>query len=227
MGDQPILHLSLPTSDRDEARHFYVDILGCRPSRVRDDWFDVWFFGMQLTLKRRPSEVRAPDQQGVTHFGVMLRNNKAFEGVVGRVSAASVAWMSPPTVHAHPGLSGKTGGKSADQSGDVIEVKYSENAAELLAQRTLGRLVSAIPIWLTGGMSTGADDQVELTAVLWVAPEGGYCALNPETGTASQGDTEAEALANLVEATELYLEEFPLPTGQRPVITTFRIADVA
>ena len=76
-------------------------------------------------------------------------------------------------------------------------------------------------------MSTGADDQVELTAVLWAAPEGGYSALNPETGTASQGDTEAEALANLVEATELYLEEFPLPTGQRPVITTFRIADVA
>jgi predicted RNase H-like HicB family nuclease len=51
--------------------------------------------------------------------------------------------------------------------------------------------------------------------------------LNPETGTASQGDTEAEALANLVEATELYLEEFPLPAGRRPVITTFRIADVA
>lgn len=76
-------------------------------------------------------------------------------------------------------------------------------------------------------MSTGADDQVELTAVLWAAPEGGYSALNPETGTASQGDTEAEALANLVEATELYLEEFPLPAGQKPVITTFRIADVA
>jgi predicted RNase H-like HicB family nuclease len=76
-------------------------------------------------------------------------------------------------------------------------------------------------------MSTGADDQVELTAVLWAAPEGGYSALNPETGTASQGDTEAEALANLVEATELYLEEFPLPAGQRPVIRTFRIADVA
>jgi predicted RNase H-like HicB family nuclease len=76
-------------------------------------------------------------------------------------------------------------------------------------------------------MSTEADDQVELTAVVWAAPEGGYCALNPETGTASQGDTEAEALANLVEATELYLEAFPLPAGPRPTVTTFRIADVA
>jgi predicted RNase H-like HicB family nuclease len=31
----------------------------------------------------------------------------------------------------------------------------------------------------------------------------------PEIGTVSQGTTEAEALANLKEATELYLEEFP------------------
>ena len=47
--------------------------------------------------------------------------------------------------------------------------------------------------------------------MLWAATEGGYTALNPETGTVSEGETEAEALANLTEATELYLEEFPLP----------------
>jgi len=31
----------------------------------------------------------------------------------------------------------------------------------------------------------------------------------PEVGTASQGETIEEAIANLREATELYLEEFP------------------
>ena len=35
-----------------------------------------------------------------------------------------------------------------------------------------------------------------------------YVAECPEVGTASQGDTIEEALANLKEATELYLEEF-------------------
>jgi predicted RNase H-like HicB family nuclease len=30
-------------------------------------------------------------------------------------------------------------------------------------------------------------------------------------GTASQGETIEEAIANLKEATELYLEEFPIP----------------
>jgi len=50
---------------------------------------------------------------------------------------------------------------------------------------------------------------VVLAAVLMPAPEGGFTALNPETGTTTQGDTVEEALANLREATELYREEFP------------------
>ncbi len=36
-----------------------------------------------------------------------------------------------------------------------------------------------------------------------------YVAECPEVGTASQGETIEEAIANLREATELYLEEFP------------------
>jgi len=51
---------------------------------------------------------------------------------------------------------------------------------------------------------------MELSAILTPAPEGGYVALNPETGTTSQGDSIEEAFANLQEATELYLEEFPI-----------------
>ncbi len=63
-----------------------------------------------------------------------------------------------------------------------------------------------------------------MTAVLIPAPEGGYTATNPETGTTSQGETIEEAVANLREATELYLEEFPLPPGGRSLITTFEVA---
>ncbi|HEY2081306.1 MAG TPA: type II toxin-antitoxin system HicB family antitoxin [Verrucomicrobiae bacterium] len=49
-----------------------------------------------------------------------------------------------------------------------------------------------------------------LTAILTPAEEGGYVAFSPETGTTTQGEFIAEALANLKEATELYLEQFPL-----------------
>lgn len=64
---------------------------------------------------------------------------------------------------------------------------------------------------------------MELTAVLTPAEEGGYVALNPETGTTTQGETVEEAIANLQEATALYLSEFPLPAGGHPLITMFSV----
>ncbi len=48
-----------------------------------------------------------------------------------------------------------------------------------------------------------------------------YVAECPEVGTVSQGSSIEEALANLKEATELYLEEFPLPAVEKSLITTF------
>ncbi len=46
----------------------------------------------------------------------------------------------------------------------------------------------------------------------------------PEVGTVSQGATVEEALRNLKEATELYLEEFPTPGSEHPLVTTFEVA---
>jgi predicted RNase H-like HicB family nuclease len=48
-----------------------------------------------------------------------------------------------------------------------------------------------------------------------------YVATCPELGTVSQGATIEDALASLREATELYLEEFPIPDVGRPLLTTF------
>ena len=62
-----------------------------------------------------------------------------------------------------------------------------------------------------------------LSAVLIPAEEGGFVALNPETGTTTQGDTVIEAIKNLREATALYLEEFPLTQKGQPLLTTFEL----
>ena len=51
-----------------------------------------------------------------------------------------------------------------------------------------------------------------------------YVAECPEVGTVSQGYTIEEAVVNLKEATELYLEEFPLPEVSRSLLTTFEAA---
>jgi len=50
-----------------------------------------------------------------------------------------------------------------------------------------------------------------------------YVAECPEAGTASQGNTFEESMVNLQEATELYLEEFPLKQAYRPILTTFEV----
>ena len=63
-----------------------------------------------------------------------------------------------------------------------------------------------------------------LTAVLIPAEEGGFVAFNPETGTTTQGETVAEAVSNLREATSLYLDEFPVEKWGQALLTTFEVS---
>lgn len=65
---------------------------------------------------------------------------------------------------------------------------------------------------------------MQVTAVLTPAEEGGYVALNPDTGTVSQGESVEEAVANLREAVVLFLETFPATFKGAPIVTSFEIA---
>lgn len=49
----------------------------------------------------------------------------------------------------------------------------------------------------------------------------------PEIGTVSQGNSVEEAISNLKEATELYLEEFPINEEKDYFITSFDVKSVA
>jgi predicted RNase H-like HicB family nuclease len=77
-------------------------------------------------------------------------------------------------------------------------------------------------------MVTGGVEMTQhiLTAILHKEDDL-YVAECPEVGTVSQGYTVEEAVARLKEATELYLEEFPLPEITRPLLTTFEVATYA
>ena len=52
-----------------------------------------------------------------------------------------------------------------------------------------------------------------------------FIAKCPEIGTVSQGKTIEEALENLKEATELYLEEMPHKNYFKPLFTTFEVPE--
>ncbi len=119
---QPILHLSIPVRDLDEARNFYVHVLGCQSARARADFTDVWFYGMQITLQDRPDEVVAMPTHGCRHFGVTL-GREEFDAIVARLRTQGVDWASPVTTDDEGLATEQTKGKIADPSGNVIELK--------------------------------------------------------------------------------------------------------
>jgi predicted RNase H-like HicB family nuclease len=76
-------------------------------------------------------------------------------------------------------------------------------------------------------MKSGKKTQ-SLTAIIYPDAESDWLvAHNPETGTTTQGKTFEEALANLKEATALYLSEFPQATKGRAILTTFEVSSLA
>ena len=53
-----------------------------------------------------------------------------------------------------------------------------------------------------------------------------YIAKCPEVGTVSQGYSIEEAIENLKESTQLYIEEFPLQKVSKPILTTFEVEEM-
>ncbi len=119
---QPILHLSIPVRDIDEARDFYVHALGCQSARTRSDFTDIWFYGMQITLQDRPDEAASAPTQGSRHFGVTLGRDE-FDTVIAHLDDCGVVWVSPVSTDDEGLVTEQTKAKIADPSGNVIEVK--------------------------------------------------------------------------------------------------------
>lgn len=119
---QPILHLSVPVRDVQEARDFYVHTLGCQPARVRPGFADVWFFGLQLTLQDRPQEVARTPPGGSRHFGVTLDRDD-FDVVIARLASCGVDWVAPVSTDDEGLPTEQTKAKISDPSGNVVEFK--------------------------------------------------------------------------------------------------------
>jgi Predicted dioxygenase of extradiol dioxygenase family len=128
---EPILHLSFPVRDVERSIAFYVDVLGCDLGRVRDEFADVWFFGMQITLHAQPEQVLSPDLRGVRHFGVTLDLDD-LHAVLQRLETHRVAWLSELATE-YPGTpKEQTKAKVLDPDGNAIELKsYADPASAL------------------------------------------------------------------------------------------------
>ena len=55
-ASMPPFHLAFPVRDIEEARQFYVGVLGCGEGRSAPDWVDFDFYGHQVVAHLAPDE---------------------------------------------------------------------------------------------------------------------------------------------------------------------------
>lgn len=121
-------HLSFVVPDKELARWFYIDILGCSLGRNNDSWFDILFFGHQLTI-HQASENNAAFE--INHFGPIL-NKTEWLSVIQKCKGETIKVILPPTIKnkGNDDESGKFIVK--DPSGNIIEFKYYLNIDKIV-----------------------------------------------------------------------------------------------
>ena len=134
-------HLAFPVHDLEEARRFYVDILGAGTGREDHDWIDFDLFGHQIVAHYRAgpaNEVTTNPVDGdavpVPHFGVVL-TMEAWHELAERLKArADIRWVIEPRVR----FAGQPGEQATffllDPSGNALEFKAFARMENLFAK---------------------------------------------------------------------------------------------
>ncbi|HNP18410.1 MAG TPA: VOC family protein [Fulvivirga sp.] len=135
----PPFHLAFPVKDLEEARSFYVNVLGCSTGRSSDQWIDFNFFGHQLVAHLKPEEVKAAttndvdgDSVPVRHFGVILEWAE-WEKLSKHLEGHNIAFIIKP----HIRFKGKPGEQATmfflDPSGNALEFKAFKDKNQIFA----------------------------------------------------------------------------------------------
>ena len=131
MTQRHIFHLSIPVTDLMTAKRFYIEVLEAKVGREHEEWLDILLWGHQITLQKRPNEVRPLGQQGKRHFGVTLPWTE-WEHAAERIRALGVEFVSEPTILFHGSPDEQAKFFLADPSNNVIEIKSYRNIAGTL-----------------------------------------------------------------------------------------------
>ena len=127
-------HLAFPVDDLEDARGFYVGVLGCRVGRESARWIDFDFFGHQITAHLASGEEIAHnpvdgDSVPVRHFGIVLEM-PAWETLAARLKTARVQFLIAPKRR----FRGEAGEQATffvrDPSGNALEFKaFNDDSA--------------------------------------------------------------------------------------------------
>jgi extradiol dioxygenase family protein len=113
-------HLSIAVPNLSDARSFYSGVLGCEIGRDEGSWFDVLFFGHQLTIHQATEHHAAVT---IDHFGPIV-DKETWSALADALGSRSSAFVMEPRVSEEktPRESGKFVVK--DPAGNLLEFKY-------------------------------------------------------------------------------------------------------
>jgi extradiol dioxygenase family protein len=130
-------HLAIQVHDLNEARYFYLNVMGCKEGRSDQKWVDFNFYGHQLVCHHNPGSGQADkiaaiknpvDGHGVPvpHFGVVLEI-KDWQVLAEGLKEQGIKFAIEP----HIRFQGQVGEQATmffyDPSGNAIEIKAFKN----------------------------------------------------------------------------------------------------
>ena len=134
-------HLAIPVRNVEEAKKFYIDVLGCKQGRSSSHWVDLDLFGHQLVCHLDESlgadgKVRLinneVDAHGVPvpHFGVVLSMDD-WQLLADKLTAVGTEFVIEPYIR----FKGKPGEQATlfflDPSGNALEFKAFKDLSQL------------------------------------------------------------------------------------------------
>ncbi|WP_444957063.1 hypothetical protein [Microbulbifer sp. ZKSA002] len=113
-------HLSFVVPDKEEAKRFYLDILGCSIGRDNPTWFDILFYGHQITIHQASDKMQAYQ---IDHFGPIL-SKKEWLSVLEVCKSNDIEFVANSLIK-NEGTEDESGKfLIKDASGNTLEFKY-------------------------------------------------------------------------------------------------------
>lgn len=124
--DSNRFHLSFRVENGARSKRFYTEVLGCKVGRETRSWFDLDFFGHQVTIHQGPG--KAGPQRMLDHFGVIL-DKADWQSVLRRLEDRGMEFRVRPRIDqaGHDKESGKF--VISDPDGLGLEFKYYAGAS--------------------------------------------------------------------------------------------------
>jgi len=125
-------HMAFAIDDKETARHFYGDVIGCKVGREADNWIDFDFFGHQISahINKDPKSTATSkvgnDMVPLHHFGAVLPW-ETWNDLIGRLRSANWPFVMEPKIRfeGEPGEQGTFFLK--DPAGNAMEFKSFKN----------------------------------------------------------------------------------------------------